>query len=73
MPEIFHIRIKKDYAASLIEYLISEDAIEQVEEKSIDLTPQQQESLNAELAAIAANPEYLLKWDDVKHEFNRPV
>lgn len=38
MPEIFHIRIKKDYAASLIEHLIKEDAVEQIEEKNIELT-----------------------------------
>ncbi len=33
MPEIFHIRIKKEYAASLIEQLINEDAVEEIVEK----------------------------------------
>ncbi len=41
MPEIFHIRIKKDYAASLIEHLIKEDAIEPIEEKNIELSSEQ--------------------------------
>lgn len=33
MQDIFHIKIKKEFAASLIEYLIDEDAIEKIEEK----------------------------------------
>ena len=72
MPEIFHIRIKKEYAASLIEHLINEDAVEEIEEKNIELTPEQEEAIDIELAAIAANPDYLLKWDDVKHQLKRP-
>ena len=72
MPEIFHIRIKKEYAASLIEHLINEDAVEEIEEKNIELTPEQEDAIDIELAAIAANPDYLLKWDDVKHQLKRP-
>ncbi len=71
MPEIFHIRIKKDYAASLIEHLIKEDAIEPIEEKNIELSSEQKKAIDIELAAIASDPNYLLKWADVKHRFKR--
>lgn len=72
MPEIFHIRIKKNYAASLIEHLIKEDAVEQIEEKNIELTTEQKEAIDIELAAITSDPDYLLKWNDVKYRFKRP-
>ena len=68
-----HIRIKKDYAAALIEDLIKVHAVEAVEEdEPIELTPQQKEALDKELAAIASNPAYLQKWDDIKHRFKKP-
>lgn len=71
MPEIFHIRIKKDYAASLIEHLIKEDAIEPIEEKNIELSTEQKKAIDIELAAITSDPDYLLNWADVKHRFKR--
>jgi len=68
MPDTtLHIRIKKDYAAALIEDLIKVNAVEAVdEEEAIELTAQQKEALDKELVAIAANPAYLQRWDDVK-------
>ena len=67
-----HLRIKKEYAAALIEDLIKVHAVEAVEEETIELTAQQKEALDKELVAIAANPTYLQKWDDVKHRFKKP-
>ena len=68
-----HIRIKKDYAAALIEDLIKVHAVEAVEEdEAIELTAQQKEALDKELVAIASNPAYLQKWDDIKHRFKKP-
>lgn len=68
-----HIRIKKDYAAALIEDLIKVHAVEAVEEEEvIELTPRQKEALDKELASIAANPAYLQKWDDIKSRFKKP-
>ena len=68
-----HIRIKKEYAAALIEDLIKVQAIEAVEEEEIiELTPRQKEALDKELAAIAANPAYSQRWDDVKSRFKKP-
>lgn len=74
MPDTtLHIRIKKEYAAALIEDLIKVHAVEAVEEEeAIELTASQKEALDKELAAIAASPAYLKKWDDVKHRFKKP-
>jgi hypothetical protein len=74
MPDTtLHLRIKKEYAAALIEDLIKVHAVEAVEEDdAVELTTQQKEALDKELVAIAANPAYLQKWDDVKHRFKKP-
>jgi hypothetical protein len=67
-----HIRIKKDYAAALIADLIKVHAVEAVEEgETVELTTQQKEALDKELAVIASNPGYLQKWDEVKNRFKR--
>lgn len=68
-----HIRIRKEYAAALIEDLIKVHAVEAVEEEeTIELTARQKEALDKELAAITANPGYLQKWDDVRSRFKKP-
>ena len=73
MPDTtLHIRIKEKYAAALIEVLINENAVEEIEEKEIELTTQQKEALDKELATIASNPAYLQKWNDVRHRFKKP-
>jgi hypothetical protein len=73
LDSTFHIRVKKEYAAALIEDLIKVHAVEAVEqEEEIELTSRQKEALDKELAAVAANPLYLRKWDDVKSRFKRP-
>jgi len=72
MPDTLHLRIKKQYAAALIEDLIKVDAVESVEEDAIELTPAQKAALDKELDAIKNNPDYLLKWDDIKHRYKKP-
>jgi hypothetical protein len=74
MPDtILHLRIKKEYAAALIEDLIKVHAVEAVEEaEDIELTTQQKEALDKELVSIAANPAYVKPWNDVKHRFKKP-
>jgi broad-specificity NMP kinase len=74
MPDnTLHIRIKKEYAAALIADLIKVQAVEAVEEEEIvELTTRQKEALDKELAAIAANPAYLQKWDDAQSRFKKP-
>jgi hypothetical protein len=66
MPDTIHIRIKKEYAAELIEDLIKAEAVEDVEEDVAELTDAQKAALDKELAAIKENPDYLLKWDAIK-------
>lgn len=74
MPDnTFHIRIKKQYAAALIEDLIKVHAVETIDqEEAIELSDQQKAALDKELANIAANPDYLLRWNDIKHRFKKP-
>ena len=74
MPDTtFHIRVKKEYAAALIEDLIKVHAVEAIEEEeAVELSEQQKAALDKELAAINANPNYLQKWDDIKHRFKKP-
>lgn len=68
-----HIRIKKDYAAALIEDLIKVHAVEAIDEdEGFELTEQQKQALDKELAAIENNPTYLQRWDDIKHRFKKP-
>ncbi|MBD0278439.1 MAG: hypothetical protein ICV81_10825 [Flavisolibacter sp.] len=72
MHDTLHIRIKKEYAAALIEDLIKVDAIETVEGESIELMSVQKAALDKELQAIKDNPDYLQKWDDIKYHFRNP-
>ena len=71
MSETLHLRIKKDYAAALIEDLIKMDAVESVQEDNLELSPAQKQALDKELAAIKNDPSYLQKWDDVKGQFKK--
>lgn len=73
MPDTtLHLRIKKEYAAALIEDLIKVNAVEAIEEEAVELTAQQKEALDKELTTIAGNPAYLQRWDDIKHRFKKP-
>jgi hypothetical protein len=73
MPEIYyHIRIKKEYPAALIDDLIKIDALENMESSQQTELPQwQKEALDKELQAIADNPNYLISWDSVKTRFKQ--
>jgi hypothetical protein len=71
MPDTIHIRIKKGYAAELIEDLIKANAVEAVEDDIVELTAAQKAALDKELVSIEQNPDYLLKWDDVKQKLTK--
>ena len=71
MTDTFYLRIKKDYAAAVIEDLIKMNAVEAVEENNIELTPAQKTALDKELEAVKNNPDYLAKWNDVRHRFKK--
>jgi hypothetical protein len=70
MADTFYLRIKKDYATAVIEDLIKLEAVEAIEENDIELTPVQKVALDKEPEAIK-NPDYLLKWDNIKHGFKK--
>jgi hypothetical protein len=71
MPEVYHIKIKKEYAAALIDDLIKIDAIEDIETESAELPQWQKDALDKELLAIAENPHYTIPWNDVKNKFKQ--
>lgn len=72
MTDTLHLRIKKQYAAALIEDLIKVEAVEPVEEDTIELTPDQKAALDKELDTIKNNPGYLFKWNDIKQRYKKP-
>ncbi len=55
MLEIYHIKIKKEYAAALIDDLIKVDAVENIEQHLAELPQWQKDALDIELQAIADN------------------
>lgn len=71
MSDTLHLRIKKSYAAALIEDLIKLDAMETVQDDNIELTLAQKKALDKELETVKNNPDYLKKWDDVKPRFKK--
>lgn len=72
MPDIFHVLIKKQYAASLFEHLKKENAIEIIEEELSSIPEWQKEAVRKTLADVQAHPEQLQAWDIVKQKYNRP-
>jgi hypothetical protein len=71
MPDTIHIRIKKGYAAELIKDLIKADAVEAVEDDTVELTAGQKAALDKELEAIQQNPGYLLHWNEAKQKLKK--
>ena len=55
----------------LIEDLIKVDAVESVDEESIDLTAAQKTALDKELEIIKNDPAYLLKCEEIKHRYRK--
>ena len=72
MSKIYHIRAKEDYAATLIELLKKEGAVEDLELKEYELSESQKSEIDKELYLMENDPQYLLKWDEVKHRFKKP-
>lgn len=68
MEEIVHLRIKKEYAAALIEDLIQAKALEPVTENDIDIPEWQKEALRQ----VQAHPEQLQSWEVIKQKYKRP-
>jgi hypothetical protein len=72
MLEVLHVIIKKDYAASLMEHLQKEQAIEFVAEDTEDIPEWQKEAVRKTLQDVQQHPEQLQPWDIVKQKYKRP-
>lgn len=73
MNDTLHLRIKKEYAAALIEHLKREDAIEIIEEDMPDIPEWQKEAVRKTLEKVQQNPELLQPWDIIKQKYKRPA
>ncbi len=71
MSEEYHIRVKKEYAASLIEHLRKEDAIELIDSDDADIPEWQKEAVRKTLQQIQENPALLQPWETVKQKYMR--
>lgn len=72
MNDTLHLRIKKEYAAAMIEQLKKEEAIEIIEENVPDIPEWQKEAVRKTLASVQQNPELLQSWDIIKKKYKRP-
>ncbi len=68
MAEVYHIKIKKEYSAALIDGLIKVDA-EDMELQNTELPQWQKVVVGKELQAIAENIDYTIAWNSVKSRF----
>jgi len=72
MEEIVHLRIKKQYAAALIEDLIQAQALEPVEDPEGEVPEWQKEAVRQTLRQVQEHPEQLQAWDLIKQKYQRP-
>lgn len=71
MSEEYHIRVKKDYAASLIKHLRKEDAIGLIDNDNADIPEWQKEAVRKTLQQIQENQSVSQPWDLVKQKYMR--
>ena len=72
MDEVYYIRIKKDYAAAVIQDLQNMEAVELIREEEIEIPAWQKELVNLEKKKIKENPAMLVDWQTAKQRFKRP-
>jgi hypothetical protein len=71
MEEIVHLRIKKGYAAELIEDLIRAKALEPVSDNDTDIPDWQKEAVRQTLRQVQEHPEQLQAWDIIKQKYKK--
>lgn len=69
MEEIVHLRIKKQYAADLIQDLIEAKALEPVMELDVVIPEWQKEAVRQTLADVMENPGRLQPWDLIRQKY----
>ena len=70
--EVLHLIIKKDYAASLLEHLQKEQAIEIVQDDAQEIPDWQKEAVRKTLQDVRLHPGQLQPWDVIKQRYKRP-
>ncbi len=71
MSETYFIRIKKDYAADLIEVLQKMDAVEFINEVNIDIPHWQKDKVLFLKDKVEKDPSLLIDWDTVKQNIRK--
>ena len=71
MPETYFIRIKKDYAADVIEDLQKMDAVEFINENTIDIPQWQKDKVLAAKNKVEEEPSLLIDWETVKQNIRK--
>lgn len=71
MEQVIQIIIKKEYAASLLEHLKNEDAIEIIGTEGNLIPEWQKEAVRKSLAEVDENPKSLQSWNDLKKKYQR--
>ncbi len=67
MHTTYHVRIKKEYAAALIEDLEKVDAVELlVDEENIEIPQSQIDEMKKRIDYYDKNPHELISWDEVR-------
>ena len=68
MNTTYHVRIKKEYAAALIEDLEKMDAVELISDKEedIDIPQWQMDEVKKRIEYYDKNPHELVSWEDVR-------
>jgi len=68
MSTTYHIRIKKEYAAALIEDLQKTDAVELLEKHvdDFEISNEQIAEVKRRIDHYDANPDKLVSWDEVR-------
>ena len=69
MPEVLHVIIKKEYAATVMQRLQKEQAIEIVAEDMSDILEWQKEAVRKTLEDVQQLPEQLQSWDILKQKY----
>ncbi len=69
--ETYFIRIKKDYAADVIEDLQKMDAVEFIDEGNIDIPQWQKDKVLAAKNKVEKDPSLLIDWETVKQNIRK--
>jgi hypothetical protein len=71
MADTYFIRIKKDYAADVIEDLQKMDAVEFIDEENIDIPQWQKDKVLVAKNKVEEDPSLLIDWETVKQNIRK--